>query len=186
MQCHDQPRTRNIPDCLSCHIADKADEMGKLGNNFSNIHTSEFSITHPIAARTNPNLCANCHRENRFCTDCHDKFRRNDLGMESHRRNFSALQTGPLAQSHDQFTEADCKTCHVNSIIPTHEWSTAHAREARKNLATCQACHPSGDTCVKCHSARSGLGISPHPKNWNKIKGRLERASGGATCSRCH
>lgn len=187
--CHDQPRTRAIPDCLNCHIADKVDEMGRFGNNFSNVHTSEFNVTHPIAARTDPRLCSNCHTENRFCMDCHDKYQRNDLAMDSHRRGFSSIRLIPDRQTsltHEQFNESQCQTCHKDSFLPTHQWSAAHAREARKNLATCQSCHPTGDTCLKCHSATAGLRINPHPRDWNKSKDRLRSASEGRTCAKCH
>jgi hypothetical protein len=59
--CHEQQY------CLECHKAGFADEMGEFGNNMINVHRSEFHVSHPIAARTDPQLCAGCH-ENRFAT----------------------------------------------------------------------------------------------------------------------
>lgn len=176
--CHQQQ------DCLECHTdAGRADEFGELGNNMINVHRSDFHVTHPIAARTNPQLCSSCH-ENKFCTECHDEFRREDLAGPSHRRGFSSIAV--LGGTHAEFSANQCQTCHPDSVLPTHEWSLAHAREARKNLVTCQACHPDGDVCLKCHSATSGLQVNPHPKDWNDIKNRLERASDGKTCRKCH
>ncbi len=178
-RCHEQ----NF--CLECHIDGRADEQGEFGNNLANVHRGDFQVSHPIAARTDPQLCNSCH-EAKFCSDCHDTFNRADLGFASHRRAWSDLQTSPSGPAHRFFDESQCQGCHPNSILLSHDWSGSHAREARKNLATCQACHPEGDVCLKCHSAKTGLGINPHPADWGDIKGRLERASDGRTCRRCH
>ena len=50
--CHQQS------DCLECHSAGLGDEMGQFSNNMSNVHRSDFHVSHPIAARTNPQLCS--------------------------------------------------------------------------------------------------------------------------------
>lgn len=178
-QCHDQNY------CLECHIDGRADEMNEIGNNLANVHRSDFQVSHPIAARTDPQLCSSCH-ENRFCVDCHDSFNRNDLAFDSHRRSWSDLKVSPSGSEHRFYDESQCQACHPDSVLPSHDWSGSHAREARKNLATCQACHPDGNVCLTCHSARAGLGVNPHPKGWGDIKGRLDRASSGKTCRRCH
>ncbi|BCR06773.1 c-type cytochrome [Desulfuromonas versatilis] len=174
--CHQQS------DCLECHKSGFADEQGSFSNSMLNVHRSDFHVTHPLAARTEPQLCSSCH-EPSFCSDCHDNFNRNDLALASHRRGFT---DGTLDGAHAGFDDSQCQTCHPNSVLPTHQWSGQHAREARKNLATCQSCHPEGDICLKCHSARSGLMVNPHPGDWDDFKGRLDRASGGKTCRRCH
>ncbi|RMG33483.1 MAG: cytochrome C [Gammaproteobacteria bacterium] len=182
-QCHEQDF------CLECHSsAGRADEMGELGNNLANVHRGDFQVSHPIAARTDPQLCSSCH-ETSFCNDCHDSFARRDLRLWSHRRGFS--EGTSLGLAHAQFNETQCDSCHRDSlgglVLPSStNWSVNHAREARKNLATCQACHPDGDICLKCHSTKSGLRVNPHPADWSDISGRLERASGGRTCRRCH
>lgn len=168
--------------CLDCHKAGFADEQGDFGNNMINVHRGEFQVSHPIAARTNPQLCASCHEPD-YCSDCHARFAPADLALDSHRRGFT---DGTLGGAHAGFSAAQCQSCHIDSVLPTHTWSNKHAREARKNLATCQACHPQGDTCLKCHSATTGLRVSPHPDGWDDIAGNLERASGGKTCRRCH
>ncbi|BCR05995.1 c-type cytochrome [Desulfuromonas versatilis] len=170
-------------DCLECHKSGFADEQGAFSNNMINVHRSDFHVTHPIAARTDPQLCSSCH-ENRFCLDCHDNFAPEDLSVVSHRRGFRNITVS--GTPHEQFNESQCQICHPNSVLPTHEWSSQHAREARKNLATCQACHPEGDVCLRCHSARSGLRVNPHPSDWDDIKGRLDRASDSRTCRKCH
>jgi len=176
--CHEQS------DCMECHKAGFADEMGDFGNNMINVHRSEFDVTHPIAARTDPQLCSSCH-ENQFCVDCHARFAPADLAIQSHRRGWS---DNTLDGHHAFFNEAQCAGCHPNgSVLPSSTgWSSVHAREARKNLVTCQACHPEGDICLTCHSARTGLRINPHPKDWDDMKDRLQDASDGRTCRKCH
>lgn len=175
--CHEQDF------CLECHKSGRADEMGTFSNSMTNIHRAEFSVTHPIAARTNPQLCNKCH-ENKFCVECHDEFKSNDLALESHRKGWSNIAV--TGTPHANFAPDSCQSCHTDSVLPAHEWSNSHAREARKNLATCQACHPDGDICLRCHSAQSGLGVNPHPRDWDDIKNRLKRASDGKTCRKCH
>ena len=177
--CHQQD------DCFECHRSGFADEMGELGNDMANVHRSEFTVTHPIAARTDPPLCGSCH-EPESCRDCHAEFRREDLAFESHRRGFSSLAISPSGVLHEQFDTSQCQSCHPDSVLPTHTWSNNHGREARKNLATCQTCHPQGDLCLKCHSARTGLRINPHPGDWSEFKDRLRNANTGKTCRKCH
>jgi len=171
--------------CLDCHKAGFADEQGDFGNHMVNVHRADFHVTHPIGARTNPQLCSGCH-EPQFCNECHNQFAPADLAILSHRRGWSNITAGSAGPAHAQFGPESCQNCHVNSVLPSHEWSNSHAREARKNLATCQSCHPEGDICLTCHSATSGLRVNPHPADWDDIKGRLERASDGRTCRKCH
>jgi len=164
--------------------------MGDFGNALSNVHRSDFQVSHPIAARTDPQLCTSCH-ETRFCNECHEAFAPEDLAVASHRRGWL---NGTFSGNHAAYVDNPFSCldptngCHTpDSVVPSSTgWSSEHAREARKNLATCQACHPDGEVCLRCHSARSGLGANPHPADWNDISGRLEKASGGRTCRRCH
>lgn len=171
--------------CIKCHQDGPADEMGSFGSAMVNVHFGDFLITHPIVARTNPQLCASCH-EPQFCYECHSKFQRVQLAGVSHRRTWSSLHADGGIVQHENIPTTQCQVCHANSVLPSHEWANGHAREARKNLATCQVCHPEGAVCLKCHSARSGLGINPHPTNWGDIKDRLYNASNGKTCRKCH
>jgi hypothetical protein len=202
MACHQEytdkarkDRNPKATTCYDCHSPSGKDgEFGPYGGSLHNVHTSDFYVTHPLAARTDPRLCTNCHTENRFCTDCHNNFNRNDLALKSHRRSWSDLTVifnRDTAQIHEAFDETQCQACHRdenNSIlIPADRWARGHAIEARKNLATCQACHPTGNTCIKCHSARTGLGVNPHPKGWKgSMSDRLDRAGKGRTCAKCH
>ena len=47
------------------------------------------------------------------------------------------------------------------------EWNSDHAAEARRNLQSCEACHPDADVCIQCHSSGK---VNPHPRNWRDIK----------------
>jgi hypothetical protein len=176
--------------CLDCHKAGFADEQGKFGNNMINVHSSDFHVTHPIAARTNPQLCSSCHEQS-FCSDCHTDFRVGRASGPSHRRSFGiGGVNGDINQIHiGMGPGTDCDQCHsLGTVAPSfHEWQLGHAREARKNLQTCQACHPGGDTCLNCHSAKSGVvGFNPHGKGWSDRRDRLNDASNGKTCRMCH
>jgi hypothetical protein len=177
--------------CLECHKAGFADEQGKFGNNMINVHSSDFHVTHPIAARTNPQLCSSCH-EPSFCSDCHSDFRVGRASGPSHRRSFGLNNPGNLTIEgiHAGMSPGtNCDVCHTQGSVSAnfHDWQVGHAREARKSLQTCQACHPGGDTCLKCHSAKSGVvGFNPHGKKWLDRAGRLQDASNNRTCARCH
>lgn len=184
--CHEQS------DCLECHKAGFADEMGSFSNNMINVHRSDFQVTHPLAARNDQRLCASCH-EPKYCDSCHESFRMrgSDIGSPSHRRSFDlGLANADIDTIHAGLSNTlACDSCHLgNSVAPDfHDWSVGHAREARRSLATCQACHPDGDVCLKCHSARGGaVGFNPHPDDWDSVKGTLKKASNGRTCRKCH
>lgn len=183
--CHEQS------DCLDCHKAGFADEQGAFSNGMNNVHRGDFHVSHPIAARTDQQLCASCH-ETAFCSDCHDQFDDVDLAIMSHRRGFSGITIG-AGTPHGLFVASQCQNCHKDPNIAeykpllwTDQWHSAHAREARRNLATCQACHPEGDVCLTCHSARSGLKVNPHPDNWDDANSRLLNSSDGRSCRKCH
>ncbi|OGR08402.1 MAG: cytochrome C [Deltaproteobacteria bacterium RIFOXYD12_FULL_50_9] len=180
--CHEQKF------CLECHQAGFGDQAGKFSTSLINVHRSDFHVSHPLTARANPQLCISCH-EMKYCSNCHERFAPADLAILSHRRGWSDL--GGI-NAHGQFTADQCQNCHPHNsvlnetLLPSHNWSNVHAREARKNLMTCQACHPQGDVCMKCHSAVSGLQINPHPRDWDKIQTRISKASDGRVCRKCH
>jgi len=182
--CHDQSY------CADCHLGGGVD----AGLHVSNVrgpdtkprsHRSDFRELHPIAAKDSPRSCERCHPA-RFCSDCHSRYQPEDLQFESHRRQFSDIRISEVGPGHGGFSPASCASCHPKGVLPTHEWSPGHAREAKRNLSACQSCHADGTTCLKCHSARTGIKVNPHPDNWGSIKGNLDRAAGKRTCVKCH
>lgn len=182
--CHEQSF------CLDCHKGGGIDRdlhVSQSGPDYMpKSHRTDFREIHPIKAKDDPRSCLRCHDAKLFCNECHNKFRPELLELESHRRQFRDIPLSSIGPTHAGFTAADCQNCHVKGFLPTNVWSAGHAREARRNLTSCQTCHPEGDVCLKCHSAVTGLKVNPHPRNWDKIKGRLERASGNRTCIKCH
>lgn len=180
--CHEQDY------CLECHKSGFADEQGAFSNNMINVHRSDFHVTHPLSARTDQQLCASCH-EPQFCNDCHNDFRAGRAAGPSHRRTFDLGLGGDIDAIHAGVDSTQCDACHLQgSVSPDfHDWSIGHAREARRSLTTCQACHPSGDVCLRCHSARGGAGgFNPHGDDWGDRASRLNDASNGKTCKKCH
>lgn len=183
-ECHTQAY------CLDCHQGGGIDPDLTTQNYRRDYvprnHRSDFLEIHPIKALDNPQSCTRCHQENKFCNDCHSRFKRPDLAFASHRRQFRDIPLSNIGPNHALFTPQQCPTCHAGGAFPTHEWSPEHAREARRNLQACQTCHSDGDVCLTCHSARQGLRISPHPRNWRDVKNNYKDKSSGRTCIRCH
>lgn len=183
--CHEQSF------CLDCHQGGGIDAKLSTKNYRADYtpksHRSDWLEIHPLKAKDNPQTCTRCH-DQKYCTQCHSKFRSTDLQFLSHRRQFQNIQLSSVGPNHSIFTTAQCQTCHPGGLLPSHTWSADHAREARRNLQSCQACHSDGDVCMKCHSARanSGLRVSPHPRNWNSVKNNYRNASNKRTCLRCH
>ena len=176
--------------CADCHYGGGIDDdlnRSQFGPDYMpRSHVTDWREIHPIKALDDPRSCERCHNAVKFCQACHNKFNPNDLMVKSHRRGWSDLEVKQGGPKHSIFNTAQCPTCHPNSLVPAHQWSSAHAQEARRNLASCQACHSDGQVCLKCHSAASGLRVSPHPKGWASIKGKLAGASNNKTCLKCH
>ena len=151
-QCHDQKW------CLDCHNG------GGTGDNLSQdnfgrdykpkSHRSDFMTIHPIQAQNNQQQCYRCHDAVAFCNSCHSRFPKGNLRIKSH------LMAGA---DHQSYTFGDHKT------------------EARRNLQSCQTCHPEGDVCIQCHSSGK---VRPHPRSWKA--GNMKDRSNGKVCQKCH
>jgi hypothetical protein len=61
-------------------------------------------------------------------------------------------------------------------------WILSHAPAARQDLESCVSCHQQTD-CLACHSAQSGLGVSPHGPDFN---GSSINDRNKAMCKLCH
>ncbi len=175
--------------CLDCHQGGGIDANLTINNYrrdyIPKSHRSDWLEIHPLKALDNPQKCYRCH-DQKYCIQCHSRFNPASLEFLSHRRQFSDIKLSSIGPNHAIFTPAQCQTCHPGGVLPTHAWSGDHAREARRNLQACQACHSDGDVCLTCHSARTGLRVNPHPRNWGAISGNLRSKSAGRTCIRCH
>jgi hypothetical protein len=181
--CHNQQF------CLDCHKGGGIDANLNISNYRTSYipktHRTDFREIHPIKALDNPQTCTKCH-DTKYCSACHAKFRGEDLMIQSHRRAWSDLQAGSPGPAHASFTADQCQSCHPGGLLSKHVWSAEHATEARRNLQACQTCHSDGEICMTCHSARSGLKVNPHPRDWNSVKSRYSKKGGGRSCQKCH
>lgn len=153
-QCHQQKF------CLDCHSGGGTGDDLTVENFRRDYkpksHRSDWIDIHSIKSVDNPQSCKRCHEE-RYCNECHSKFPGGDLRIKSHR------PLGSSSQSYSVFA-AD------------------HAAEARRNLQSCQSCHPDGDVCIGCHQTG---GANPHPRNWRSIRG-VYKDRNIKTCVKCH
>ncbi len=176
--------------CVDCHAG------GEIGADLRKIagranvpprpHTARFRVLHPLKAEGNGDqACRECHKR-KFCDDCHArKFPPGSSAPVSHRRSWKQIEAGMGGPLHSSFTEEQCQDCHPGGAISSREWTSGHANEARRNLSSCRGCHPTGEACLSCHSARDGLKVSPHPGNWRQIQKKFRKES-PRTCERCH
>jgi hypothetical protein len=152
-QCHDQAW------CLDCHQGGGNGDNLSIGNSGRDYkpksHRSDFISIHPLKAQDNPQQCYRCH-DQKYCTACHSRFPKGSLKIKSH------LMLGPNGQKYAPALNE-------------------HSTEARRNLQSCQTCHPEGDVCIQCHS--SGR-VRPHPRSWKA--GNMKDRSNGKVCQKCH
>jgi hypothetical protein len=148
-----------LSDCLDCHTGGGIDQDLHVSTSGANYmpksHRTDFREIHPIKAQDDPRSCYRCHDAERFCAACHSRFPKGTLNIKSHQ------MLGPHGQ---RYTFAIGE----------------HSREARRNLQSCQACHPDGDVCIQCHSSGK---TNPHPRSWNP---RSSHGRDGKLCLRCH
>lgn len=128
--CHQQSY------CLDCHKGgglevDMRKSLSRRGEYMPNTHRSDFISIHPVKAADNPRDCYRCH-ESSFCSDCHNRqIQRNRSGMSIKPHQPVFASPGVLASS----------------------WISDHSADARRNLQSCQGCHPQKSDCTNflCH-----------------------------------
>jgi len=155
-ECHDQGT------CQDCHqgggIRAKLSRSQYKRDIKPESHRSDWISIHPIQAMSTPQQCSRCH-EPTFCSDCHGQQNPSTMTIQGH-----ASRGGTQA--------------YIASF------PDQHAAEARRNLASCQACHPDGNVCLTCHSAKSGTMINPHPSDFQGD--RIGSRSNNRSCRVCH
>lgn len=174
-------------------------------------HIPDFGSQHAAAAAANLPNCTSCHVE-RECAACHDavptRSARGDAAVPMnsptsgyHPENFLqrhgaeafAVQTS-CTDCHS--TEAFCRSCHQGVGVTVGvadgaggafhdaqpDWLFEHGRAARQGLEACSSCHQQ-TSCLRCHSAKSGLRISPHGRDFDP-----DRVSDASlqSCAVCH
>lgn len=154
-QCHAQKF------CLDCHSGGgTGDDLAveNFGPDYKpKSHRSDWIDIHPIKSVDNPQSCLRCH-DVKYCEQCHSKFPGGNLRIKSHR------PLGATGQAYS-FNNGE------------------HAIEARRNLQSCQSCHPEGDVCIQCHSSGK---TNPHPRDWRGISGVYKDRAGIKVCLKCH
>jgi hypothetical protein len=127
--------------CLDCHKgggleADLQKSLSRRGEYMPKTHRSDFISIHAVKAADNPRDCYRCH-ESRFCSDCHNRqILRNRAGMS--------------IKPH--------KPIFASPGVPDPAWVSDHRTDARRNLQSCQGCHPQKGDCTNflCHPNLGG------------------------------
>jgi len=117
-------------------------------------HPPDYVLQHGADAFARQTQCSECHNAQAFCLACH--------------RKMGVGRQGPIGTPAYHDAEPD--------------WLLVHGRAARQNMETCTSCHTQ-DSCLRCHSARSGWRVSPHGPGFdpNRIADRST-----ISCGVCH
>lgn len=131
--CHQQSY------CLDCHNGGNVDAsqktLSRRGESKPLSHRTDFISTHPLKAADDPQSCHRCHAPD-ACSDCHTKTQQNGINARK-----QAMSIKPH------------KPTFVSNGVPDPSWVSFHRGEARRNLASCQGCHPQKSDCSNfaCH-----------------------------------
>jgi hypothetical protein len=152
-QCHDQTF------CADCHaktvaLPVEAKFPERVTADF--IHRADFVSRHAIEARADESTCRRCHGQT-FCDACHTE------------QNLTPRAANPRSPHPPDFS------------FPGS--SNSHGPLARRDIASCAACHDQGarSNCVDCHK----VGGDPHPMGWASHHPRDE-INRTPMCLTCH
>jgi len=127
--------------CLDCHKGGNVDvdlqkTLSRRGEYMPKTHSPDFISTHAIKAHDDPQSCYRCH-EQTFCSDCHTR----QIGQN---RAFMTLQAH--------------KPVFLSPGVLDPTWISFHQTEAKRNLKSCQGCHPQKTDCsnFSCHPGLGG------------------------------
>jgi hypothetical protein len=136
--CHQQSY------CVDCHNGGNVDasqkSLSRRGETAPVSHRTDFISTHPLKVADDPHSCTRCHAP-QDCSDCHTKQTKGNvaggraaLSIKPHKPVFSAPG------------------------VPDPGWTAFHKAEARRNLQSCQSCHPQKSDCTNfaCHPGLGG------------------------------
>ena len=132
MDCHQQSY------CFDCHNGGNVEaymqkSLSREGETMPTTHGADFISTHSLKAKDDPQNCYRCHESN-FCSDCHNSIQnKGSMRIKSH----SAA--------------GNTQRYFLNSASSAADIS-AHAADARRNLQSCQGCHPDAAVCSQCHN----------------------------------
>ncbi len=208
--CHEHQVAFDEARCNTCHI-DLARYPLEPVSSFS--HQGNFVKQHPRAARSAGSACSQCHDQT-FCSTCHAQTVAVPVEVRFPEKvsDDFLIHRGDWLSRHSTEAAADpalckrchgvtfCTTCHAaqnltpNASNPRNPhppgWAfpgpNSHAAPARRDIASCQACHDQGPAsiCVNCHKV-GGIGGNPHPPGWlaSHNSAQIQRNS---MCLYCH
>lgn len=206
--CHEHQTQWQRNECAPCH--EPRDLARTLPQTFLR-HDAAFAKNHGPMAASQGELCATCHSQS-SCQGCHDtsqamgiEIRRPDRldSQQVHRGDFmvrhaleAASQPSRCLNCHAPQT---CDSCHaqrgvsgnVRGALNPHPlgWvgsntasSSFHGPAARRDIASCAACHEQGPAtnCIRCHKV-GAFGGSPHPPGF-----RSTQSLNSQMCRYCH
>jgi hypothetical protein len=133
------PANNNCADChqqsfcTDCHkggaiVPEARKSASGRGEAMPTTHRSDFISIHSVKAASDPQSCYRCHQPN-YCADCHSKIpNKGSMKIKSHRAVGNTQR---------------------------FEYTADHPAEARRNLQTCQGCHPDATVCTQCHNLKA-------------------------------
>lgn len=131
--------------CQDCHQggnveAQQQKSLSRRGESRPVSHRTDFISTHPIKAADDPQSCHRCH-EPQACADCH---------TAQLKQNRGGGRTAMSIKTH--------KPVFAGPGVPDPTWVASHRADARRNLASCQSCHPQKIDCSNfaCHPNLGG------------------------------
>jgi hypothetical protein len=203
--CHDGETHPNA--CEFCHRGINEGRLAALDRDPGAMkpmsHHPGFIHDHEFQVRLDGKSCADCHRQEDFCSTCHQG---ENLDYLVHPKNWdyehpvAARKNLPdCSACHDRGTF--CTECHIaEGVKPENHsaasWATGvylHAQAARRDPALCAGCHDSEDLfiCKRCHGVGAdGAGTSPHGPDFKSNVGHGywhdECESKTGACFDCH
>jgi hypothetical protein len=206
LNCHRHQEQFEAGACFGCH---RLSDLRTLKPSSFLPHDTAWMRRHGDEARASQARCALCHAQTQ-CDACHDATRRlgpAQLAPEKidqsfvHRFDFvSRHALEAQSQPGSCFTchaRTECDACHASrgvsaaarGAVSPHPpgWasglaSNTHGPAARRDIASCAACHDQGpaSNCVRCHKV-GGFGGNPHPIGWRSTEPLSSMA-----CAPCH
>jgi predicted CXXCH cytochrome family protein len=203
MGCHDGAKQDNR--CETCHSSLREGRLNGMERDPSIMkpmdHHPGFLHDHPFAVRLQGNQCRDCHRQEDYCSTCHQG---DNVVSMTHERNW--LYTHPLAARKNLH---DCTSCHEMNTFCTEchqdrgiqpgnhlapNWiSGLHAEVARRDIENCASCHDAENAfvCATCHHDTGGRGDQPnrniHPSDFRDQAGHgYWHDDENAACFECH
>lgn len=208
-ECHEHQEQFDRGQCGPCH---EGHDVARLLPVTFMPHDANWTRQHGASARSGQAVCASCHAQKQ-CDDCHNTAQVLSIEMrrpEEFERNF--VHSGDFMTRHGFearqnpskcstcHTPQSCDGCHLQRGVSANALGARsphppgfmgsntrdpefHGRAARRDIASCAACHDQGPAtnCISCHRV-GGYGGNPHPRGW--MSGGTNRHEGA--CRYCH